>query len=208
MDIFPKLLGEAEFRNFTESDYAALAAVLDDVTANYICQYRDNPDADQTIVKDINQYLGEILRSLTFHLELKNSGVIELVQSLAPESLPYSQDNLDELIERLSYLEKNQNNIRATIPHRTSSDCAKFGSAIFGVVSRMLQQGITPTYPDIPRRFEANKFLFYQSGEKDHSTGVGILNSKKRQWVLALNGARWLKYCAENNIPYESRSAF
>lgn len=208
MDIFPKLLGETEFRNFTESDYAALANVLDDVTANYIVKYMKSVGADESIVADIDKYLGQKLHALTFHIELKNSGVLDLVNGLSPESLAVSQVNLDELIERLSFLEENQDSIRSTIPGRTSRDCAAFESAVSRVVSRIVTEGGTPTYPDIPKRMAANKFLFYSPGEKEHYTGVGVLNSKKRQWTLALNGARWLKYCSDNNIPFEKRSAF
>lgn len=208
MDIFPKLLGEMEFRNFTESDYAALANVLDDVTAKYITSYASNPNADQSIVADINKYLGEKLHALTFHLELKSSGILELVNGLSPESLAMSQVDLDDLISRLSFLEENQDSIRSTIPGRSSRDCAKFESAVCNVVTRITVSGETPTYPDIPKRMAANRFLFYSPGEKEHYTGVGVLNSKKRQWTLALNGARWLKYCSENNVPFEKRSVF
>jgi len=208
MDIFPKLLGETEFRNFTENDYAALANVLDDVTANYILAYKSKENADPAIVADIDQYLGEKIRALTFHLELKNSGVLDLVNGLSPESLAMSQVDLDDLIERLSFLEENQDSIRSTIPGRNSADCSRFIGAVSSTVARIVMSGGTPTYPDIPRRLEANRFLFYSPGEKEHYTGVGILNSKKRQWTLTLNGARWLKYCSEHNVPFEKRSAF
>lgn len=208
MDIFPQMLGETEFRYFTESDYEALSGVLDDVTANYIVKYMQSPDADSSIVAAIQQNLGDRLHALTFHIELKNSGILDLVNGLSPESLAISTVDLNELINRLSFLEENQNSIRSSIPGRTSKDYAKFESAISMVVHRIVMAGDTPTYPDILKRVMANKFLFYVPGEKEHYTGVGVLNSKKRQWTLALNGARWLKYCSDNNIPFEKRSAF
>lgn len=208
MDIFPNLLGETEFKNFTESEYAALAEVLDDVTANYIVKYKTDPAADATIVSDINKYLGEKLHAMTFHLELKENGILDLVNSLSPESLAISQVDLDELIERLSYLEQNQDSIRSTLPGRSSQDCAVFESAVRRTIDRIKAAGGTPTYPDIPKRIAANRFLFYTPGEKEHYTGVGILNSRKRQWTLTLNGARWLKYCADHNVPFEKRGAF
>lgn len=208
MDIFPKLLGETEFKNFTEEDYEKLADVLDDVTANYIVKYMKEPNADADIVSAIQKNLGDKLHTLTFHIELKNSGILDLVNSLSPESLAISQIDLDELIDRLSFLEKNQDSIRSSIPGRTSAACAKFESAMHSVVTRIIVSGGTPTYPDIPKRLAANRFLFYSPGEKEHYTGVGVLNSKKRQWTLTLNGARWLKYCNDNNIPFEKRSAF
>lgn len=208
MDIFPKLLGETEFKNFTEEDYVKLADVLDDVTSGYIVKYIRDPNADPVLVEEINKNLGDKLHLLTFHIELKNSGILELVNGLSPESLAMSQVDLDELIERLSFLEKNQDSIRSSIPGRTSAACARFESAISMVIHRILMNGGTPTYPDIPKRLAANRFLFYSPGEKEHYTGVGILNSKKRQWTLTLNGARWLKYCNDNNVPYEKRSAF
>ena len=209
MDIFPRMLGETEFRNFTAEDYAALAGVLDDVTAKYICDYCSNPNADAALVETIQNHLQATLTAFTFHLELKSNGIIDLVKSLAPESLPYATDmNLDELIEKLSYLEEHQNDIKATIPARNRQSYALFKSCISEVIMRERMKGITPTYPDIEKRIDANKFLFYQSGEKEHTTGVGVLNSKKRQWTLVLNGAKWLKYCKEHNLPYDLRSAF
>lgn len=208
MDIFPKLIGEKEFLNFTDEDYAALSAVLDDVTAKYICDYCDNPNADKALVEKIRSHMQETLTSLTFHIELKNNGTVELVKSLSPESLPYADVDLNELIAKLSYLEANQDNIKSTIPGRTREAYERFVASMDMLVSRMKMDGIIPTYPDMVKRIQANKFLFYQSGEKEHTTGIGILNNKKRQWILALNGARWIQYCTEKGLSHSQRSAF
>lgn len=208
MDILPKILGEKEFKHFTKSDYAALSSVLDDVTARYLQDYCANPNADKEVVTAIEENLSGSITSLTFHLELKKRGLIDLVQGLAPESLVYADVNLDELIEKLSYLEEHQGDIKSTIPGRCKDDFRRFEAAVSGVISRIYASGSTPTYPDIMERLSANKFLFYQTGEKEHTTGVGILNSKKRQWTLALNGAKWLKYCNERNLTHDMRSVF
>lgn len=208
MDIFPKLLSDNEFRYFTEEDYCALGKVLDEITAGYLLSYINNPNADSKVKEDIQRYLGSTISSLTFHVKLKECGLVDLVRNLSPESLAVTDVDLDSLIERLSFLEQNVDKIRTIIPARTSQDCTNFFACMDGVLCRMHLGGISPTYTDLPDRLKANKFLFYNTGEKDHPTGVGVLNSKRRQWTIALNGARWLKYCKENGINAIARRKF
>lgn len=208
MDIFPQLLGEAEFRHFTPDDYGDLNAVLDEITAGYLLSYLENPAGDAEIKDKMNQYLRNAIDSLTFHTKLKEAGLVDLVKNLSPESLAMSNVDLVKLVEQLSFLEQNSDKIKTTIPARSSKAYHNFYDAMGRVVTRMMLSGTQTTYPDIMDRIEANKFLFYQTGEKDHPTGVGILNSKRRQWVVALNGARWLLYCKDKGITAAERSKF
>lgn len=208
MDIFPNLIGETEFKYFDEGTYSAMKGVLDEVTAKYLLDYINNPAALPDIVSAIKGNLGHTIDELTFHIVLKERGVVELVRNLSPESLPTVSIDLDELISSLTFLENNIDKVRTTIPARTSSGYHTFVDSMSCVMTRILMSGETPTYPDIMDRIKANKFLFYTTGEKDHSTGVGILSSKRRQWVVALNGARWMKYCNDSHVSQVERSKF
>lgn len=208
MDIFPQLIGEKEFRYFTSDDYGALHGVLDEVTAKYLLDYLNNPAGEATVKADIERYLRPSIDSLTFHIKLKEEGYVELVNSLNPESLALSDVDLDDLIKKLSFLEANVSKIKSTIPARTSQAYKNFFAAMTGVSNRMVMSGISLTYADMLDRISANKFLFYTTGEKDHATGVGILNSKRRQWMIALKGANWLKYCKARGITVAERSKF
>lgn len=208
MDIFPKLLSDKDFMYFTEGDYYALGKVLDEVTASYLLGYINHESADSKVKEDIQTYLGTTISSLTFHVKLKESGLVDLVRNLSPESLAVTDVDLDNLIDRLSFLEENVDKIRTIIPARNAKDYQEFYACMSGVVARMALEGNCPTYPDVLERIKANKFLFYTTGEKDHPTGVGIINSKRRQWTIALNGARWLKYCKENGVDTVARRKF
>lgn len=208
MDIFPQLIGEKEFRYLTPDDYGAIDGILDEVTAGYLLTYINHPAAENTIKSDIVRYLKPSIDSLTFHTKLKDEGYVDLVKNLNPESLAISDVDLDNLITKLSFLEENASKIKSTIPARTSQAYKDFYAAMSGVSTRMKISGIELTYPDMLDRIAANKFLFYTTGEKDHPTGVGILNSKRRQWTIALKGAKWLKYCKSRNISVAERSKF
>lgn len=201
-------MGEAEFRFFTEDDYCSLRKVLDEVISGYILTYLQSPAGDDEVKSEISKNLLTSLESLTFHTVLKERGLVELVRNLSPEGMPGMTSGLDEIIEKLSFLEENSSKIRTTIPGRKSADAADFLYHMTAVNARMRSAGVVPTYPDWVNRLSENRFLFYQTGEHDLKTGVGILNRNRRQWTIALNGARWLKFCNDNAISVTERGRF
>ncbi|MCM1218622.1 MAG: hypothetical protein NC548_29385 [Lachnospiraceae bacterium] len=208
MDVFPSLIGELEFSFFSPADYAALRGVLNDVLANDMRAYIDNPLSNPAIVANINKHLGSTIEGLTMHFIMAENGTLELVKSLVPETLPSSNVDLDSLIEKLTFLEQNESKLMTVIPGRKRADYDAFISAINGVLDRMSLNDTTPTYPDILSRIEANSFVFYSPNEKAHNTGSQIISLRKRQWTTVLRGAQFMKRCNEENISYPERRRF
>lgn len=208
MDIFPELLGENEFSCFNETDYVALNDVLNDVLAKCIKNYMSNPNANKAIVDAMQTHLGPTIESMTMHFVLEEKGILDLVRSLVPENLPSMDIDLDNLIEQLSFLESNSTKLMTSIPKRSRESWETFHERMKSLRARMLTAGVTPTYSDFIDRIEANKFVFYVPNAKAYSTGSQIVNMKRRQWIISLRGAEYMKYCSERNIPYVERRKF
>ena len=208
MEIIPGLLGEAEFLLFSEADYANLKNVLNDVLAIYICDYTKNPNADPVIVENINKYMDKALESFTMHLILEQRGIIDLLRTLAPNGLLLPNVNLDDIIDKLSYLYDNKEKILYYLPRRDKEHWTDFKQSIKDVLERQRANGVKPTFPDIMKRIEANKFIFYNPNVKDIKTNAQIVLSRHTLWLEELRGAQYLRYCNDKGITVRDRRAF
>ena len=208
MDIFPSLLGEAEFELFTEQDYLALSGVLNDTLAKYIKEYLENPAAKPEVVAAIQKNIGPLINSLTFHYVLFDKGIIDLISKLSPENLVNSSADFEDIKEKLKFLEDNIGNLRVTISARPKSAYQSFITSVKGVLDRQKLSGITPTYPDILARIEGNKFAFYVPNDKGHPTGTQVVNSRRRVWMMCLRGLEYKEYCDNHNVNYIKRRLF
>lgn len=208
MDIIPNILGETEFREFTKSDYVILCGILDDQLAKYIKTYTENPEADQELVQVIKENLSETLDSLTLHFVLKEKGIIDLVDKLSPEALLLPSTDLNEIKESLTFLKENENKLRYSITPRTKAQFEEFSDMIDTVLRRLQSKGITPSYPNIPKKIQSNKFLFYIPNDKGHTTSCNVISSKSKQWNQCLKGIQFIDYCNQNNISPVDRRAF
>lgn len=200
MDVFPELLGEKEFKYFTDKDYEALDGVLDDTLAEMLQTYLDNDSSDAVVKEGITTHLGSSIRKLTMHLVIQRMGIPELVGSIFPDQFLSSGLDLDEVISQLTFLEQNYNDILTAIPSRSKDAYLHFIDSIVNVVTRIETKGDRPTYPDIIKRVQANSFLFYTPNERPHATRVGVIYSKRKQWTLALNGAKFTKRCIADGV--------
>lgn len=209
MDVFPELIGEKELTYFTPEDYYNLRGVLNDVLAKDICDYMASPEANPAVVESIQKYLGPTVESYTLHFVLQDKGIVDLIRSLVPEQIGnLGGRDLEPLIEKLTFLEENEDKIMTSIPPRTKVDFDNFMATMNAVVSKMKSAGDTPTYPDVIARIKDNKSIFYIPNEKAHDTGVRIVSSKKRQWFTALRGARYIQRCEAENISLLDRRKF
>lgn len=208
MDIFPSLLSETEFSYFVDEDYDALKDVLNDVLAKFIREYMNNPNANPELVAKINEKLGSTIECMTMHFVLEEKGIIDLVKGLVPENLPSMNIDLDNLITQLSFLESNSAKLMTSIPKRSRESWDKFLARMKSLETRMRSQGVTPFYGDFIDRIQANQFVFYVPNAKAYGTGSQIINVKRRQWIISLRGAEYMKYCNERNIPYMERRKF
>lgn len=208
MDLIPSLLGEAEFREFTPSDYVTFETIIDDNIAKFIRDYMRNPEADKALVQAIQDNIGDTVTSYTMHFEMIERGIIDMLDRLTPESLLAPDCDLDTLEDKLTYLNDNYNKIKFEIEPRTKDDYSEFLDMMKNLIRRMIARGIQPTYPDIIKRIESNKFVFYIPNDKGHPTGCNTIIRRMNQWKACLSGVKYLKYCNERNIGYVARSNF
>lgn len=208
MTIIPGLLTDKEFAYFKPEDYAALGKLLNDVLASYLRAYVDNPKADSYVADCIQQFLGSLIESLTFHNILLEKGIIDLVAYITPEALIGENIDTKDAYEKLKFLEDNITKLRMSIPVRKREDWEDFRQCMIIVVSRMRDAGVSPSHPDLISLLDSNKFIFYKPNERPHSTKSGIISSKRRQWTMCLRGIEFLNHCNEKNIPVLSRRVF
>lgn len=208
MDVLPELLEEKVFAEFTAADYETFARVINDSIAQDLKDYLKKPEADPFVVDNINNFLGSIIESFTLHFVIKERGILDLVQGLVPEQLAGSTVNLDDLIEKLSFVEQNSPKLMMKMPTRSHDDWDAFYSMIKNVCGRLAAKGVTLDRPDTVDIIQANKFVFYVPNAKAVSTGTGVISGKHNQWIISLRGAEYIRYCNENNIPYLKRRAF
>ncbi len=208
MVIIPEILGEAEFRFFNDTDFECLKDVLDDSLAKYLKTYFENPEANPEIVARIKEKIGDAVESLTMHYVLQEKGIISLLASLSPETLMNSGTDLEEIRVKLKFLEDNIDKVRVTISARPKAAYDNFKTSISGVIHRMMLEGVETTFPEVLARLDSNRFLFYVPNDKGHTTGVSIVNTKRRQWVMCLRGIEYKQYCDNNGIDYITRRYF
>lgn len=208
MDVFPELLGELEFKFFSPETYEALKGVLDDTLSKDIKDYMENPEADPEVVDCMEQFLGPTLTSMTMHFVLQEKGIIDLIHGLVPETLPSTKVDLDDLIEKLSFLEQNSDKLMTSIPKRNRAAWETFLNSMHGVVSRMREAGVNTTYSNLIARLEANKGVFYVPNGTSHGTKCSAVSMRRRQWLLSLRGAEFMQYCNEHGVNYKDRRRF
>ena len=209
MDVFPDLVGENEFLFFDDSTYEELEGVMDDLVASYLRDYCMSENANPDIVKSINDHLGEQIKGFTLHLDLKERGIVDLISRLSPETLlTLDQNELQDIKEKLSYLNDNIKYLMPSIPGRSKQAWQNFLDAYTKVITRQCAAGVKSTYLDPIKRLTANKFVFYVPNSKGHSTYTGIINSKRRQWAMCLHGILYNEYCTEHGLDMSVRRVF
>lgn len=208
MYIFPDLIGEVEFKEFNSEDYAALSDVLDDVLCKYLRDYCNNPEADSYIVDCIENFLGNKIKTMTLHYDLKSRGIIDLVRSISPVNISSMENEFSSIHEKLQYLNDNIDSVMLHIPARTKEAWDNFYQHISCVIARMQVKGIPTTKPDILHSISANRFVFYKPNDKGHSTYTDILFKQRRQWTMCLRGIEYIEFCKENGINITNRRMF
>lgn len=211
MDIVKGLLSETEFRLFKAEDYYALECLLDDSLANQLLTYINSTGQDPFVLDNIKCFLLPTIESLTFPLKLHSEGYVEMISKLSPQvvvSTTQDPEYLKKLHGQLRFLEANFDKITARTPARTRSDYDNFLRRMTNLVGRAMSEGIELTYPNLVQRIEANKFVFYSPQDKGHSTMLGNITRRRREWILCLRGLDYKEYCDTKGVPNNLRRVF
>lgn len=208
MDVITNILGEKELSYFDNDDFGVFVGVMDDNIARSVKRYLGSAEANRQIVEHIRTHIGDRVESLTMHFTLQESGITQLLSTISPEVLLSAEVDIDDVYDKLKFLEQNVDKLLVTIPARPKSAYESFITCIESVIDRIIQAGDSPTYPEVVARVKANSFLFYKPNDKGHSTGTGIVNSRRNSWIQCLRGIEYTKYCDEHGVNAVDRRAF
>lgn len=211
MDVINGLLSESEFRLFTSEDYAALESLLDDSLAGQLKEYLNGTGQDAYVLDCIRHFLLPTIESLTFPKQLHEEGYVDMISKLSPQVVVSTVQDpayLEDLHKKLRYLEANYDRITARTPTRTKADFETFACRMDNLLYRAAIENVPLTYPDLDKRLKANKFVFYSPQDKGHSTMLGTITRKHREWLLCLRGLDFKEYCDDKGVPANLRRSF
>lgn len=211
MDVINGILSESEFRLFSSEDYAALQNLLDDSLSDQILSYINKEGQDAFVLDNIKCFLLPTIEALTFPLKLHAEGYVEMVSKLSPQvlvSTVQDPEYLKDVHKKLRYLEANYDKVTSRTPTRTRAEYDTFKFRMEVLVTRAMVQNIELKYPDVVQRIEANRFVFYSPQDKGHSTMLGHITRRHREWTLCLRGLDFKEYCDIKGIPANLRRSF
>ncbi len=207
--IIPGLLYDDDFKFFTTDTYGALDGVLNDVVAGMVRKYLLNPEADTEVVDAIQKTIGSTVKAYTLHIELEERNILELLKNLQPESILQTDENYKAFVlESLTYLSENTDNVITTIPARTRAKWEAWRRALLEVQMLMQSQHASWKVPNMIAILDANKSLFFEPREKDRYLPSSAVLNKKDKWLLALRALQWDNYCKSKGIDFMQRNAF
>lgn len=198
MDIISGIFGEAEFRVMPDEMINCLGRLLDDKLAVRIKTYLLNPQADQEIVERIKSLIGDKIERCTFHEDVLQRGLVDLVSKLSVPTLAYTEVDLPFLETELSWLKQNKDKLKSYIEPRKRDDFQEFLYHIRELQRNMI--GKPKEYTNLVDRVMANKNSFCAANEKPRPTRIGTIVSQSQNWEIGLNGVRFLLYCQRNSI--------
>lgn len=203
--VIPQLISEEDFLYFNEETYAALLPLLDDVLCKYLSDYMSNPEANQQVVDAIDKHYHSIIESYTLPAKLEEMGVFSLVATITPQAVVNLDIDRNEVIEKLSFLDKHCAKTISSVQPRTAANYHIFEQELEKVAMR---KPFVNENPNMLQMVKSNSFIFYMSHEKLRKTGMGLVNSRRRSWIVSLRGAEFLNYCESKNIPVNVRRLF
>lgn len=180
MDPIKDVLDEAFFLQASPECLLAFSKLIDDGVATLLQRYLETVDVDHPVAQVINNYLGEAMRTATFHLVIKERKLHDLVAKLNLESVADMQVGRAEMRKQLEYLQDNFPYIRARIEPPTKEDFVHF-------------QKTAPNGYD--RIIAANSLMFYQPRATARMTGVGNILRRWSECEIALKGLQYRDYC-------------
>ena len=179
MDIISGLLSDEDVQYMPDSLILAYGDILDDVLASMFKSYLENQNAKPQVRERIQSLIGDHIRMRT---------------------LAYTPCDYDLIINTMNWINENRQYMRQTIDPRSRESFETLKSEASKYDKAIAANGYTVVYPNMSGRIQANKNLFYSPNEKQKGTRIGNVIRRVQESKIALQGAQYLKYCAEHNI--------
>lgn len=208
MNIIEGFLAEEDVSTMSDALILSFGKMCNDILAEMFRKYIESDEADPTVKKRINDLIGDIVYKNTFHYDVINKGVRDIILGINLETLPKTETDYNLLLETFDYVEENKDKMLSTIDPRSRTNYKEFVDNAKEWDDTCIRKGITPVYPNLSRRIAANKRVFYSPNEKPISTRLHGVLKKTKECVIAKQGILYMKYCEENNIQGWRRREF
>lgn len=208
MNIIEGFLAEEDVSTMSDALILSFGKMCNDILAEMFRKYIESDEADPTVKKRINDLIGDIVYKNTFHYDVINKGVRDIILGINLETLPKTETDYNLLLETFDYVEENKGKMLSTIDPRSRTNYKEFVDNAKEWDDTCIRKGITPVYPNLSRRIAANKRVFYSPNEKPISTRLHGVLKKTKECVIAKQGILYMKYCEENNIQGWRRREF
>ena len=216
------LIEEAEIANFTEDDIKSLGKLLDDKLAAKVTAMIDRLK-NSSIRTSTNSWavhlcervdlfeklIGEKARKYTFHLEVKEKNLIEIINKMNIETAYeiFSED-VQGAIDLLEFLTSNRKLWMNELDPRQKADYEDFLNKMLllgnraGMMSQNLEQvGIKLNIcTELDRRIKDNRSIFYGVNETTRKTGMGIVIKKESDIGVVLHGFLFRRRVKSENL--------
>lgn len=183
MDVLPGALPESFFLEASDECFQCLGKLIDVGIAQCIERYKQSPDSNPAVVRIINEKLGEAIKHATYHLTLRESGVLEFVNNFnldiishygeVPTSCATQVQEMRNIMKTIEEIFDNRQYIHATIAPRKKDDF----DAFWHYAPDKYKSQIT-----------ANRRYFYMPHQKEYGTGLNRLMSRLTDMTILYRG--------------------
>lgn len=158
--------------------------------------------------QEIKEIAGSKVKQMTFHLELRQSNIFDIVKNIDINTAHDLFIDKDKMIEMLEWLFANRDYWCPSIEPRHKEDWEELLShsadieALTGMLCKRLEAaGLhLDRFTNIRARLKDNKDLFYSPNERSRKTGMGLVVHMSKALQVVLHGFKFQKLCNVERI--------
>lgn len=200
-DIIEAILSEEEVIDMPSECLQAFVGVFNVQMKKVLLDYMMNPESNKEVVEKLDESVGADVKKSTFHMLVKDKRVGALLRDGSITRLAqmaYNNEiNLQELIDQLEWLEKNNDKLQMTVQARTKD---AYALATKEIAKFMQNPNARHTHKLDKLLLIYKDSLFCPKFEKATATGMRGLILNKDTRTLQKKYAEYLQLCIVNNI--------
>lgn len=222
--LISKLVELAELIEITEEDLESIGAIMSEKIGLEVMKFFNRYD-ELGIANDTNE-IAKILhekRALiydvlyvkavkyTFHLQVKEKGLIDFVKRLNLNTLLLTTDNKEKTVEDLEWLLSKEEFCISGLEARRKSDFDIFRGRMIDLNSKSQSTGVSmgvKSCKDASQVISKNLSYFYNRNEKKQYTGMHSVINGVSKIEEAINGLKYNILCDKADIADYTRRRF
>lgn len=216
ISLISKLIELGEIMCMEKEDALAVAGIMSESIGLEVLHFfkkydelgieNDNNEIANTL-KEKKQMLYDTLYlkacRYTFHLEVQERGLFDVVKRLNPETLFLVTDDKQKTIEGLEWLLSKEQMWIPALEARTKDAFEVFECSMIKVCQRARTLKFTlgvNTCKDVEKVLDRNASYFYKLNEKKRFTGMHIIINNISLIEQAINGLKYAVICEKSDI--------